>query len=186
MKAILVMDMPENCMVCPLCNGNDECIIQDEDANFAADTISELMHGCPLVQIDENKTLKRREHGMTEQKAIKVIQKLNICCICTTGPCGNCERRQAKEASLAALEEIQQYRKIGTIEEIKRAQRHSVIGTVEECREARARQTAQPPTITAHRYICPRCRASRNISQKYTFCPSCGQRLAWEQLEQKA
>lgn len=41
MKAILVMDMPENCITCPLCNGNDECLMQDENANFAADTISE-------------------------------------------------------------------------------------------------------------------------------------------------
>ena len=143
---------------------------------------------------------------MKEQKAIEVIRKPTICGSCTTGPCRNCERQQAKEASLAALEEIQQYREIGTIEEIKRAQRYSVIakkhgtfgeiiescveyeeiGTVEECREARARQIAQPPTITVHRYVCPRCRASRNINQKYAFCPSCGQRLAWGQLEQKA
>ena len=65
MKAILVMDMPENCMTCPLCNGIDECIIQDEDANFAADTISELMNGCPLVQIDE-KNIRHWREGSTE------------------------------------------------------------------------------------------------------------------------
>lgn len=106
MKAILVMDMPENCITCPLCNGNDECLMQDENANFAADTISELMNGCPLVQTPDL--------------------------------------------------------------------------------EARVRRTAQPPTITAHRYVCPRCRTSRNINQKYAFCPNCGQRLAWEQLKQKA
>ena len=55
MKAILVMDMPENCMVCPLCSGSDECAMQDEDANLAADTVSELMDGCPLVPMPERK-----------------------------------------------------------------------------------------------------------------------------------
>ncbi len=71
-------------------------------------------------------------------------------------------------------------------EYIESCAEYKEIGTVEECREARARQTAQPPTITAHRYVCPRCRTSRNINQKYAFCPNCGQRLAWEQLKQKA
>lgn len=32
MKAILVMEMPENCLECPLLNGSDECVMQDEDA----------------------------------------------------------------------------------------------------------------------------------------------------------
>ena len=39
--------------------------------------------------------------------------------------------------------------------------------------------TAMTPIITDHRYICPRCRASRNINQKYAYCPSCGQKLTW-------
>lgn len=122
-----------------------------------------------------------RKYRMTEQKVIEVIRQLNFCGLCTTGSCGKCERQQAKEATVAALEEIRRYRDTGTIEEIKRMQRYEEIGTVEECREARARQTAQLPVITARRYVCPRCRASRNINQKYAFCPSCGQRLAWGQ-----
>ncbi len=51
------MDMPENCVVCPLCNGSDECVMQDEDANFAADTMSELRNGCPLVEMPERDEL---------------------------------------------------------------------------------------------------------------------------------
>ncbi len=38
MKAVLVMEMPENCLECPLLNGSDECVMQDEDANMDADT----------------------------------------------------------------------------------------------------------------------------------------------------
>ena len=55
MKAILVMEMPENCLECPLSNGSDECVVQDEDTNFAADTMSELRDGCPLVPMPERK-----------------------------------------------------------------------------------------------------------------------------------
>lgn len=52
-KAVLVMDMPENCTECPLLNGADECIMQDEDANFNADTLDELKAGCPLRGLPE-------------------------------------------------------------------------------------------------------------------------------------
>ncbi|MCI9142567.1 MAG: hypothetical protein HFH87_08095 [Lachnospiraceae bacterium] len=55
---------------------------------------------------------------MTEQEAVKIIKRLNFCGLCTTGPCGNCERKQAKDTVRSALEEIQQYRTIGTVEEI--------------------------------------------------------------------
>lgn len=48
-KAILVMDMPKSCCSCNMCNSNDECILQDEDANFkASDSWEELRKGCPL------------------------------------------------------------------------------------------------------------------------------------------
>lgn len=40
----------------PNCWNNDECIMQDEDANFAADTISELMNGCPLMHMPDLET----------------------------------------------------------------------------------------------------------------------------------
>ena len=47
MKAVLVMEMQGNCLECPLLNGSDECVVQDEDANYAADTMSELRNVCP-------------------------------------------------------------------------------------------------------------------------------------------
>lgn len=94
MKAMLVMDMPESCLKCPMLNGNDECIIQDDDANFNADAFDALREGCPLVPLSEE-------------------------------------------------------------------------------------QVALSPTINDHSYVCPRCRISRNINQKYAYCPSCGQKLAW-------
>ena len=51
-KCVLVMDMPKSCCSCNMCNSNDECILQDEDANFkASDSWEELRKGCPLRKI---------------------------------------------------------------------------------------------------------------------------------------
>lgn len=52
-KAVLVIDMPDSCIKCPMVNSSDECILQDEDANFEADTWGDLKAGCPLVELPE-------------------------------------------------------------------------------------------------------------------------------------
>ena len=55
-KCFLVMDMPKSCCSCNMCNSNDECILQDEDANFkASDSWEELRKGCPLRELPEKK-----------------------------------------------------------------------------------------------------------------------------------
>lgn len=50
---MLVIDMPKSCSKCPMLNGADECILQDEDANFLADTFNQLREGCPLKELPE-------------------------------------------------------------------------------------------------------------------------------------
>lgn len=55
-KSVLVIDTPEKCIHCPLLNGADECIVQDDDANVkAGDSWDELMKGCPLKPLPEKK-----------------------------------------------------------------------------------------------------------------------------------
>lgn len=54
-KSVLVIDTPENCTACPLLTGSDECIMQDDDANFSADSFSRLIENCPLKQLPEKK-----------------------------------------------------------------------------------------------------------------------------------
>ena len=50
------MDMPKSCCSCNMCNSNDECILQDEDANFkASDSWEELRKGCPLRELPKKK-----------------------------------------------------------------------------------------------------------------------------------
>ncbi len=72
-----------------------------------------------------------------------------------------------------AVEEIQQYQK---------------IGTVEECRKAVEKQKAQAPHIWGDGYSggkpvydmydCPNCGKSYEIDyDNYKYCPECGQRL---------
>ena len=41
-KSVLVIDTPEDCMRCPLLTGSDECMVQDEAANFDAGTLDEV------------------------------------------------------------------------------------------------------------------------------------------------
>ena len=52
-KVMLVMDEPKKCLECPMLNGNDECILQDEDANFTSDSWEDLKNGCPLRPVPE-------------------------------------------------------------------------------------------------------------------------------------
>lgn len=72
---------------------------------------------------------------------------------------------KAVAMAIQALEEVQQYRK---------------IGSVEECREAVKKQM-EKKVITNHswthyHFYCPICKAEVN-GMKY--CPNCGQKLDW-------
>ena len=60
-KAILIIDIPESCEECPMINGADECILQNEDINFFADTWNDLMAECPLKKMPEKKPAKAVE-----------------------------------------------------------------------------------------------------------------------------
>ncbi|RKJ46552.1 hypothetical protein D7X98_04135 [bacterium 1XD8-76] len=83
--------------------------------------------------------------------------------------------------AIKALEEIQQYR---------------AIGTVEECREARERQIPKKIILNSEDdmeyedYICPNCKdilqqrrkgATRITIYKFKFCHNCGQSLDWSE-----
>lgn len=84
------------------------------------------------------------------------------------------------EVAIQALEEVQQYRQ---------------IGTVEECREAVEKQTAKKPTLIDYKkyanfvdnvdflqdaYWCPNC---KRVVRSGSFCRDCGQKLGWSDEE---
>lgn len=72
---------------------------------------------------------------------------------------------KAVEMAIKALEEVQKYRK---------------IGTMEECRAAMEKQTARKATTnhswTHYHFFCPVCKKEVNDMK---YCPSCGQKLDW-------
>lgn len=87
---------------------------------------------------------------------------------------------EAVDMANKALEEVQKYRK---------------IGTVEECREAVEKQTAKKPTLIDYKkyanfvdnvdflqdaYWCPNC---KRVVRSGSFCRDCGQKLGWSDEE---
>lgn len=105
--------------------------------------------------------------------------------------------------AVKALKEIQQYRAIGTVEQLKDMKQNYAealsdwrqyrkIGTVEECREARERRRAKKPNIITGKTekdklaCCPICESNldwtydgfwRKGNPKYCF--NCGQAIDW-------
>ena len=87
---------------------------------------------------------------MTEQEAISVLKMIE-----THGSSPTYE----KDESIKALEEIQQYR---------------AIGTVNECREAAQQMKPKKTAMEAIKvHICPVC----GFSGIYDYCGNCGQRV---------
>lgn len=101
---------------------------------------------------------------MTESEAIKILKK-DSCYECAQGTdsplnCeyGGCRVAKATRVAIQALEEVQQYR---------------TIGTPEECRAAMEKQTAISREIIEGKYFCPKC---HNLAPYPMYC-GCGQKL---------
>ena len=115
----------------------------------------------------------------------------------------------ALSMAIAALKEIQNYRRLGKLEELARAKKYidlakkhgtigemidscaeyEEIGTVEECREAVEKQKPKVPEFThmlgeyTGKFKCPICEQSFSYDctdAKVFFCKKCGQALQME------
>lgn len=91
--------------------------------------------------------------------------------------CMSCRKEHARLAEW--LEELKQYR---------------AIGTLEECRAAVEKQKAQTPDFEGDGYsdgqivydtwICPGCGEHYEVEyDRYEYCPNCGQKISWEGWE---
>lgn len=113
---------------------------------------------------------------MTENEAIKRVEEFGLYHAIGDLPHSTLTVK-AFEMAIKALQEIQQYR---------------AIGTVEECQEARERQRAKKPNIITGKTekdklaCCPIC--ERNLDWTYDgfwrkgnpkYCSNCGQAIDW-------
>lgn len=87
--------------------------------------------------------------------------------------------RESIDMAIKALEEVQQYR---------------AIGTPEKCREAVEKQTSKEPDYEGDGYsngqlvydtwICPCCGHHYEVDyDDYEYCPKCGQKIDWSDEE---
>ena len=113
---------------------------------------------------------------MTENEAIDELNaSIDLAKMCTE----NLERKrevQGYETAIKALEEIQQYR---------------AIGTVEECRAAVEKQTAKKIEIFNGQASCPNCKClfggmdviKSLIAWHMPHCRECGRHIDWSEEE---
>jgi hypothetical protein len=151
---------------------------------------------------------------MTENEAIKILKK-DSCYECTRGTgspfnCeyGECRVAKATRVAIKALEEVQQYRAIGTPEELQDMKsnyfealsdwrQYRKTGVLEECRTAREKQIPKRPTFdynlsdTLSKFHCE-CgnviKVSHDIGMMNNnnapnYCSNCGCRLDWSDEE---
>lgn len=120
---------------------------------------------------------KKVRSAMTENEAIKELEtSIDLAKMCIQ----NYERKneiQGYEMAIKALEEVQQYRQ---------------IGTVEECREAVEKQTAkkvksisQVKDGDSYVGLIGRCPCCGDILEEDTVYCDCGQRLDWSDEDGK-
>lgn len=105
--------------------------------------------------------------------------------------CDHCQN-DAIEVAIRALEEVQQYRAIGTVEEYMKFEDECISEgfTLKSLLEAGEKQKAKRPDYEGDGYsdghlvydtwICPCCGKHYEVDyDDYDFCPTCGQCIDW-------
>ena len=148
---------------------------------------------------------------MTENEAIRDLEYLIEEYSAYPPETGVNETIGSLQYCITALREIQQYREIGTVEDIKQAigilslsendivetfhelNEYRKIGTVEECREAVEKQNPKKPKLNYKprflgkaTYTCPKCgncclEEFANERQNNNYCWDCGQAIRWDE-----
>ena len=144
----------------------------------------------------EEKTIETAIH------CLGVRAEQEVCEECPAYLEGGIACREVARAAISALEELQQYREIGTVEElkqlkeilpylkscrqsldnvVKRCNEYEQIGTVEECREAVEKQKPKKPHRNYKKFSGLWCKCGWYLGQKQCldikYCPNCGQAI---------
>ena len=111
---------------------------------------------------------------MTENEAIDFILKDHSS---FTNPMS-----KAYVMACKALEEIQNYRALGTLEEIQtifaECTEYEANGTIEEFKALKEKNEPKKPIDRIAYCDCPRCGEVDILG--YPYCPICGQKLDWQ------
>lgn len=144
---------------------------------------------------------------MTENEAIKGLETLKYQCK-HNGECGTCNVCcSAIPLAIQAIEEIKQYRAIGTVEELEAMKKgtlsamelvdiwcvledlkkYSAIGTIEEFKALKEKSVAKKPfqPFGTHSYKCSNCWKfvvhevddNCDLSSLAEWCPYCGKKI---------
>ena len=145
---------------------------------------------------------------MTENEKLVRDETEAIECLKSNKPTsGYLMLQESIDMAIKALEEVQQYRAIGTVEELETASKYlrlvkkhgtvgkvieacaeyEGIGTVEECRAAMEKQRKK---LVKNQYgtsyiwkagYCPACGCG--VTARWDYCQCCGQKLNWRMHE---
>ena len=126
---------------------------------------------------------------MTENETIKVLVTQKQCIDKSSSGqckinCGDCKKNipiayqeKSYEVAIKALKQIQQYRKIGTVEECRKA--------VEKQKPKKPKLNYKPRFLGKATYTCPKCgncclEEFANERQNNNYCWDCGQAIRWD------
>lgn len=113
---------------------------------------------------------------MTENEAIEFMKRY-LDADCYTDKCVN-----AHNIAINALEEIQKYRTIGTVEECRAAVEQEAKRVIEKYK-AKAPEDIEAYGEDAVFGYCPVCGGLQNTVWNTKYCGDCGQRLDWSDKE---
>lgn len=126
---------------------------------------------------------------MTENEKLVRDEAEAIECLKSNKPTsGYLMLQESIDMAIKALEEVQQYRAIGTVgKTIEECAEYEEIGTVEECRaamEKQRRKIVKNPYGTSYIWkagYCPVCGCG--VTARWDYCQCCGQKLNWRMHE---
>ena len=107
------------------------------------------------------------------------------------------------DVAISAMQELHEYHKLGTLEEIKllkethltgvelaqiscmlkQLAEYEKIGTLEEIREAVEKHKRKKPCASNRCYVCPHCGLVASLKIKHNYCDACGQHIDWSEEE---
>lgn len=163
--------------------------------------------GIGYTKFSQEELAERRDRAMTENEALEAL-KLEGGLEITGRPIRVAQFFEGIEVAIKALEEVRQYRAIGTPEELQDMKnsyfealsdwrQYRKIGTLEDCREAVEKQTAKKPESVGVRfrnngkhisdgcqlqkcYKCPNCNKHIfHVWDDELYCKYCGQHIDW-------